>query len=75
MMHYCSTRYARTGLTFNCIAPALIAETKIFPGDPSAPSSDALRRNIPVGRFGVPDEIADVVSIWRMRRGWGARND
>ena len=37
------------------LAPALITETGMLPGDPEEP-----RRQIPVGRPGVPGEVADL---------------
>jgi 3-oxoacyl-[acyl-carrier protein] reductase len=40
-------------VTVNAIAPALIADTGILPGDP-----DQLAANIPVGRLGTTAEVA-----------------
>ncbi len=39
----------------NALAPALITETGMLPGQP-----DELRRGVPVGRLGHPDEVADL---------------
>jgi len=39
----------------NAIAPALIAETGMLPGDPGD-----LHRLVPVGRLGRPEEVADL---------------
>ena len=39
------------------LAPALIAETGMLPGDPAQ-----LRRQVPVGRLGRPSEVADLAA-------------
>ncbi|MGB8880050.1 MAG: SDR family oxidoreductase, partial [Solirubrobacteraceae bacterium] len=46
---------AGDGVTVNAIAPALIANTGMLPGDP-----EELRARVPVGRLGQPDEVADL---------------
>jgi 3-oxoacyl-[acyl-carrier protein] reductase len=46
---------ADEGVTVNAIAPALITETGMLPGEP-----DELRDHVPVGRLGRPDEVADL---------------
>ncbi|PSS03451.1 hypothetical protein BD289DRAFT_421311 [Coniella lustricola] len=56
MMHFLAKQYAGQGLTFNVVAPALIADTAMLPG-----SEDELKKNIPVGRLGRPEEIAELV--------------
>ena len=48
-------RVARQGVTVNAIAPALIADTAMLPGDPAE-----LAARIPVGRLGTPAEVADL---------------
>ncbi|TFK66067.1 NAD-binding protein [Pluteus cervinus] len=58
MVHWIANRYAQDGITCNAVAPALIAETNML-----ANPSDELRKRIPVGRFGLPDEIASVVEL------------
>ena len=57
LMHHLAPRVAADGVTVNCLAPALVGETKMFPADletgtPPVP--------IPVGRIGRPDEMADM---------------
>ena len=42
-------------MTVNALAPALIADTGMLPGDP-----EELRARIPVGRLGTPEEVADL---------------
>jgi 3-oxoacyl-[acyl-carrier protein] reductase len=41
-------------VTVNVIAPALIEETVMLPGDPGE-----LSRRVPIGRLGKPGEVAD----------------
>ena len=54
-MHFLTARAASDGVTVNVIAPALIEETGMLPGDPGD-----LRKRVPVGRLGKPDEVADM---------------
>jgi 3-oxoacyl-[acyl-carrier protein] reductase len=54
-MHFLAVRAAADGVTVNVIAPALIEETGMLPGDPAE-----LSRRVPVGRLGRPDEVADL---------------
>ncbi len=54
LMHFLAARAAPDGVTVNVIAPALIEDTGMLPGDPGD-----LRPRIPVGRLGKPDEVAD----------------
>jgi 3-oxoacyl-[acyl-carrier protein] reductase len=55
LMHFIAARVARSGVTANVIAPALIEDTAMLPGDPAD-----LAERIPVGRLGRPDEVADL---------------
>lgn len=55
LTHFLATRGAGSGVTVNTIAPALITETGMLPGDP-----EELRSRVPVGRLGQPDEVADL---------------
>jgi 3-oxoacyl-[acyl-carrier protein] reductase len=55
LIHFLASRVAAAGVTVNGLAPALITQTGMLPGDP-----DELRRQIPVGRLGRPDEVADL---------------
>ncbi|HEY5351260.1 MAG TPA: SDR family NAD(P)-dependent oxidoreductase [Streptosporangiaceae bacterium] len=55
LTHFLASRYAQAGVTVNGLAPALITETGMLPGDP-----EELRRQIPVGRLGLPEEVADL---------------
>jgi 3-oxoacyl-[acyl-carrier protein] reductase len=57
LMHHLAPRVAGSGVTVNTIAPALIAGTRMLPGDDG--SSD-LSARIPVGHLGQPEDIADM---------------
>jgi 3-oxoacyl-[acyl-carrier protein] reductase len=55
LTHFLAARVANDGVTVNAIAPALIEETAMLPGDPGD-----LAARIPVGRLGTPAEVADL---------------
>jgi len=55
LTHSLAARYAKAGVTVNAIAPALITETGVVPDE-----DEALRRHVPVGRLGLPAEVADL---------------
>lgn len=55
LTHFLTTRFASSGVTVNAIAPARITDTKMLPGDPAE-----LRKRVPVGRLGQPDEVGDL---------------
>jgi 3-oxoacyl-[acyl-carrier protein] reductase len=55
LMHSYAALLAKDGVTANAVAPALI-ETEMIAGNP-----DAVQNRIPVGRFGTPEEVADLV--------------
>jgi 3-oxoacyl-[acyl-carrier protein] reductase len=57
LMHHLAPRVAAAGVTVNTIAPALIAGTRMFPGDDG---SAELSARIPVGHMGQPEDIADM---------------
>lgn len=61
LTHFLAARLARSGVTVNALAPALITGTAMLPGTPAE-----LREQVPVGRLGQPEEVADLaVSILR----------
>lgn len=53
LVAWLATRYAPDGVTVNAVAPALIEATAMLP-DAAPP---------PVGRFGTPDDVADVALL------------
>ena len=55
LTHFLASRVARDGVTVNAIAPALIEQTGMLPGDPGE-----LAERVPVGRLGTPREVADL---------------
>lgn len=55
LTHYLAAALAADGITVNALAPALIGETGMLPGDPGD-----LAAAIPVGRVGRPAEVADL---------------
>jgi 3-oxoacyl-[acyl-carrier protein] reductase len=55
LTHFLASRAAGDGVTVNAIAPALIEETGMLPGDPGE-----LAQRVPVGRLGTPAEVADL---------------
>ena len=54
LTHYYAALLAKEGITVNAIAPALISTEMV------ANMPDAGPRLIPIGRFGTPEEVADV---------------
>jgi 3-oxoacyl-[acyl-carrier protein] reductase len=57
LTHFLASRLAASGVTVNALAPALVAETGMLPGDPAD-----LRRQVPVRRLGQPSEVADLAA-------------
>jgi 3-oxoacyl-[acyl-carrier protein] reductase len=55
LTHFLASRFADCGVTVNALAPALISDTGMLPGEP-----DELAKRIPVGRLGRPDEVAEL---------------
>jgi 3-oxoacyl-[acyl-carrier protein] reductase len=55
LTHFLASRVAPDGVTVNAIAPALIENTGMLPGDPGE-----LAARVPVGRLGRPAEVADL---------------
>jgi 3-oxoacyl-[acyl-carrier protein] reductase len=64
LTHFLASRVAADGVTVNAIAPALIEETAMLPGDPGE-----LTKAVPVGRLGKPAEVADL-ALAMLRNGY-----
>ncbi|KAF7315666.1 NAD-binding protein [Mycena indigotica] len=56
LVHWIAVRYAKDGITCNAVAPALIEDTTMM-----ANVTDEVRKSIPIGRMGKPDEVASIV--------------
>ena len=55
LTHFLATQLAASRVTVNALAPALIADTGMLPGDP-----EEMVARIPIGRLGTPQEVADL---------------
>ncbi len=55
LTHFLAARVAAHGVTVNALAPALIEDTGMLPGDPGE-----LAARVPVGRLGRPAVVADL---------------
>jgi 3-oxoacyl-[acyl-carrier protein] reductase len=64
LTHHLASRVARDGVTVNALAPALIEDTNMLPGDPGE-----LAARIPAGRLGTPQEVADL-ALAMLRNGY-----
>jgi 3-oxoacyl-[acyl-carrier protein] reductase len=64
LTHFLASRVAADGVTVNAIAPALIEDTGMLPGDPGE-----LARAVPVGRLGKAAEVADL-ALAMLRNGY-----
>ena len=64
LTHFLASRVAADGVTVNAIAPALIEDTAMLPGDP-----EELAKAVPVRRLGKPAEVADL-AIAMLRNGY-----
>ncbi|EZG20485.1 hypothetical protein H107_01400 [Trichophyton rubrum CBS 202.88] len=60
MMKNLATRLAQFNISVNDVAPAMIGETGMIPDARAIPE---VADNIPLGRLGTPDEVANVVEM------------
>ena len=56
-------KLAQWGITVNDVAPAMIGETGMIPDAKFVEGTPGDVKNIPVGRLGVPQEVANVVGM------------
>ncbi|KAE9366776.1 NAD(P)-binding protein [Stipitochalara longipes BDJ] len=61
LVHWLASAYAKSGVTVNGVAPALIQDTTMLPG-----SNEELAKKIPIGRLGYPVEVAETV-VWMVK--------
>lgn len=64
LIHWLAGAYAKSGITFNGVAPALIQDTTMLSGN-----KEELAKKIPIGRLGFPVEIAETV-VWMVKTGY-----
>jgi 3-oxoacyl-[acyl-carrier protein] reductase len=64
LTHFLASRVAASGVTVNAIAPALIEDTAMLPGDPGE-----LTKVVPVRRLGKTAEVADL-ALAMLRNGY-----
>jgi 3-oxoacyl-[acyl-carrier protein] reductase len=61
MMKNLAAKHAKSGITVNDVAPAMIGDTGMIPDAKFVEGTPGDVRNIPVGRLGTPEECAEVV--------------
>jgi len=64
MMRNLARKHAAEGITVNDVAPAMIGDTGLIPNPEVLAGTPGDVRNIPVGRLGRPDEVANVVTMF-----------
>ncbi|KAI1330572.1 3-oxoacyl-reductase [Xylariaceae sp. FL0255] len=63
MMRNLANKHAKSGITVNDVAPAMIGETGMIPNAEAVVGTPGDVKNIPVGRLGTPQECANVVTM------------
>jgi 3-oxoacyl-[acyl-carrier protein] reductase len=63
MVKNLATKLGPYGITINDIAPAMIGDTGLIPVAKTVEGTPGDVRNIPVGRLGRPEEVANVVTL------------
>jgi len=64
LIHWLAGAYSKSGITINGVAPALIQETTMLPGN-----NEEMAKRIPIGRLGYPEEVAETV-LWMVKTGY-----
>lgn len=63
MVRNLAGKHAGDGITINDVAPAMIGATGMIPDEKFVEGTPGDVRNIPVGRLGRPEEVANVVTM------------
>lgn len=63
MMRNLARKHAAQGITVNDVAPAMIGDTGMVPHEKAVAGTAGDVSNIPVGRLGVPQEVANLVTM------------
>ncbi|KAI0485410.1 3-oxoacyl-reductase [Xylaria cf. heliscus] len=63
MMKNLAAKHAKSGITVNDVAPAMIGDTGMIPDKKFVEGTPGDVKNIPVGRLGTPEECAGVVTM------------
>ncbi|KAL1883340.1 hypothetical protein Daus18300_000398 [Diaporthe australafricana] len=63
MMRNLSRKLAGDGITVNDVAPAMIGDTGMVPDEKAVRGTPGDPKNIPVGRLGSPQEVANMVTM------------
>ncbi|KUI67630.1 3-oxoacyl-[acyl-carrier-protein] reductase FabG [Cytospora mali] len=63
MMRNLSRKLVGDGITVNDIAPAMIGDTGMIPDEKTVEGTAGDVKNIPVGRLGTPQEVANMVTM------------
>lgn len=64
LMKNLARKHAADGITLNDVAPAMIGNTGMIPDEKTVEGTPGDVRNIPVGRLGTPQEVANVVTMF-----------
>ncbi|KAI1817092.1 3-oxoacyl-reductase [Poronia punctata] len=63
MMKNLAAKHAKSGITVNDVAPAMIGDTGMIPNAQFLEGTPGDVKNIPVGRLGTPEECAGVITM------------
>ncbi|PSR80607.1 3-oxoacyl-reductase [Coniella lustricola] len=63
MMRNLARKHAAQGITVNDVAPAMIGDTGMVPDEKAVKGTPGDVKNIPVGRLGAPQEVANMVTM------------
>jgi 3-oxoacyl-[acyl-carrier protein] reductase len=63
MVKNLAQKHAQDGVSINDVAPAMIGNTGMIPNEEMLVGTPGDVKNIPVGRLGMPEEVANVVTM------------